>query len=83
MKIFDDKAKEVFARAKFPLKDDEALLAQCVEILSNKMALVSPMGLTKKRVREYERQVESLVEDLIKMKADPNCEWNTEDGGDE
>lgn len=71
--MFEEMADEIFAAAHIVKKPDSPgqedgnmwLHAQCANILANKMAMVSHLGLTQERVDLFNEQKEALIQDLV------------------
>lgn len=66
MKFFESDVDEIFKKANVTKEQAPDLYDQCLRILSEKMAMLSvTMGMSFERVKLYDEQKESLVQDLI------------------
>jgi hypothetical protein len=71
MPMFEEMADEIFEQASVNKDACTELWTQTVSILSGKMAMLSStMGLSIERVNAFNKQKESLVQDLINLKAE-------------
>jgi len=68
MNMFDEIAMEIFISENVDITSNEDLFEQCVLILSQKMAQISHMSLSKERVDLFNAQKQALREDLRLMK---------------
>lgn len=67
--MLENIADEIFREAGVDKAQYPDLFQQCVEILNNKMAMLSAMmGMSGKRVELFEAQRKSLIQDLVDMK---------------
>jgi hypothetical protein len=72
--MFEDRADEIFARAGVPKAGNEALWAECVGILNQWMAHLSvTYGMDRRRGELWQKQIDSLVED-VRQQAEPDDE---------
>jgi hypothetical protein len=63
-------AEEIFTRAGISIEGNEDVFQQVTDILGETMAQGSVlMGLSLKRVEHYSQQMDTLVDDLKKLKA--------------
>ena len=69
--MFEEMADKIFEEAGVT-KDEKTnhIWDQCVVILSSKMASLSGMGLSMERVDLFNKQKQTLVEDLKKFKSE-------------
>lgn len=68
--MFNDMANEVFEKAGVDPEKHRDLWTECRDILQFKMAAMSAtMRLSWERVRVFELQKKTLIDDLVEMKA--------------
>ena len=68
--IYEEEAKEIFKKANVSLDTPRAreFFEEITYILQNRMAMLSStMGLSFERVKAYDEQKETLVDDLKKL----------------
>lgn len=71
MEMFNEMTDEIFTKAGVDKIKNDWAYQQCVDILSGKMAMLSvTMGLSYERVEQFNKQKESLVKDLLNLKAE-------------
>jgi hypothetical protein len=69
MKLFEDTVVKIFKKAGVDPTKNLELFDECVAILHQKMAMLSVThGLSYERVRLFDEQKQTLVDDLKKMK---------------
>lgn len=71
MKMFQEIADKIFEEADVSKEGNMSVWTEVCEILSAKMATLSATeGLSMKRVEVFEKQKQTLVEDLLLLKKD-------------
>lgn len=69
MKLFEDTVVKIFKKADVDPTKNLRLFDECVAILHQKMAMLSVShGLSYERVRLFNEQKQTLVDDLKRMK---------------
>lgn len=70
MIFFESAAREIFGSAGITKEQAPELFEECVKILGEKMAFLSAAhGMSYERIEAYEKQKNSLAQDLKDLKA--------------